>query len=401
MPSYFYKAKKSSAETVTGHLEAAHPEEALELIHQMGLVPVSLEESSQGVLVRNIRPRKIKAKEVYQLTKQLGGLVKSGVSLLKALEVISNQTKNVYLARIISEIASSVRSGRSFSLTLRDYPEIFSPLYVAMVQAGEEIGHLRDVLLDVAEFQKKQQDLLSKVTGAMIYPAVMLSVGILTIFFILTFVLPKIAVIYTDTAQALPLPTLVIMKISAFLNVFWIPIVVGTSLAVFFINRWRKTASAKIMIGGWILRTPFLREFVLKIDFTRFTRTTHLLLNSGLTLVRSMEVAIPTISNPQLREDLTRCITDLKSGESLGNCLNQSLLVPDTIRQMLAVAEEGGSLQESLKDIAESYEADINESIRVMTTLLEPLMILSVGLIVGFIVFAMLLPIFSMDILAH
>lgn len=401
MPSYFYKAKKSSAETVTGRLDAQNYDEALDAIQQLGLVPVSLEEVSQGVLVSNIRPRKIKSKEIYQFTKQLGGLVKSGVSLLKALEVIGSQTKNVYFAKVLGDIAIAVKSGRSFSTALGAYPAVFSPLYIAMVQAGEEIGHLRDVLLDVAEFQKRQQELFSKVTGAMVYPFVMLAVGIVTVFFILTFVLPKIAVMYIGTDQTLPLPTIIIMRISGFLKHFWIPIVLIVSGVVLAFNRWRKAPQAQIIIGRWLLAIPVIRDLVLKSDFARFTRTTHLLLNSGLTLVRSMEVGIPTVSNPQLREDISHCVSKLKAGESLGTCLNESLFVPDMMRQMLAVAEESGSLQESLKDIAESYEADITESIRIATTLLEPFMILTVGLVVGFIVFAMLMPIFSMDILAH
>jgi type II secretory pathway component PulF len=401
MPSYFYKAKKSSAETVTGRVEAQNSDEALDSINQLGLVPVSLEEISQGVLVSNIRPRRIKSREIYQFTKQLGGLVKSGVSLLKALEVISGQTKNPYFAKTLGDIALAVKSGRSFSLALGSYPEVFSPLYIAMVQAGEEIGHLRDVLLDVAEFQKKQQELFSKVTGAMVYPFVMLGIGTVTVFFILTFVLPKIAVIYKGTTQTLPLPTLIIMSISDFLKHFW-PVIVLLVAGVFFVvNRWSKTPAAKVIIGRWLLRLPILKDLVLKTDFARFTRTTYLLLNSGLTLVRSMEVGIPTVSNPQLREDLTQCVIKLKAGESLGICLNESLFVPDLMRQMLTVAEESGSLQEALKDIADAYEADITESIRVMTTLLEPMMILTVGLVVGFIIFAMLMPIFSMDILAQ
>ncbi|MBI3602310.1 MAG: type II secretion system F family protein [Candidatus Omnitrophica bacterium] len=401
MPSYLYKAKKNFAETVTGRMEAQTQEEALDLIHQLGLVPVSLEEVAGGILVRDIRPRRISLKEIYYFTKQLGGLIKSGVALLKSLEVISTQTKNVYLAKVISDIALAVKSGRSFSLTLSDYPEIFSPLYVAMVQAGEEIGHLRGVLLDVAEFQKKQQEFSSKVTGALVYPLLMLAIGLLTVSFILTFVLPKIAVIYADTSQSLPWPTLVITQVSYFFQTFWIFLVMVVVIATIIFNRWYQRPSAKIIIGQWFLHMPFLRELVVKTDLVRFTRTTHLLLNSGLTLVRSMEVALPTITNPLLREDLSNCVGGLKSGESLGSCLKQSLLVPDMIRQMLSVAEESGSLQESLGDIAEAYEAEINETIRLITTLLEPAMILTVGLVVGFIVFAMLLPIFSMDILAR
>lgn len=402
MPSFFYKAKKSSAETVTGRLEAQNPDEALELIQQMNLVPVSLEEISQeGVLVSNIKSRRIKPQEIYQFTKQIGGLVKSGVALLKGLEVISVQTKNIYFSKVISDIALGVKSGRSFSAALSDYPQIFSPLYVGMIQAGEEIGNLRDVLLDVAEFQKKQHELISKVTGAMVYPFVMLAVGTLTVFFILTFVLPKIAVIYADTAQVLPMPTIIVMNISNFFKAYWVFLMLAFSVFILSVNKWRHTSKAKIVIGQILLIIPLVKDLVIKTDLARFTRTLQLLLNSGLTLVRSIEVAIPTITNPQLREDLTRSFSGLKSGDSLGYCISQSLLMPSMIGQMLTVAEESGSLQESLKDIAETYEGDINDDIRVVTTLLEPIMILSVGLVVGFIVFAMLLPIFSMDLLSR
>ena len=401
MPSFLYKAKKSSAETVTRRLEAQNSDEALELIQQMNLVPVSLEELTQGVLVSGIRVRRIKPREIYQFTKQLGGLVKSGVSLLKGLEVISGQTKNVYLARIISDIALGVKSGRSFSLAISEYPQVFSSLYVAMIQAGEEIGNLKEVLLDVAIYQKKQQELTAKVVGAMIYPCVMLSVGFLTVFFILTFVLPKIAVIYTDTAQTLPMPTMIVMKISNFFKAYWIPCLSIIAVLAFVINKWRYSDSAKIVMGRILLSLPLIKDLIIKIDLARFARTMQLLLNSGLTLVRSIETAIPTMVNVQLREDLSNSFSGLRSGESLGSCLSQSVLMPAMVGQILSVAEESGSLQDALKDIAEGYEADINDSIHLITTLLEPIMILSVGLIVGFIVFAMLMPIFSMDLLAH
>ena len=400
MPSFLYKAKKNSAETVTGRLEAQNPDEALELINQMDLVPVSLEEISQGMLVSNIKARRIKPREIYQFTKQLGGLVRSGVALLKGLEVISAQTKNVYLSKIIGDIAVNVKSGSTFSATLNEYPQIFSSLYISMIQAGEEIGNLREVLLDVAEFQKKQQDLIAKVTGAMIYPLVMLSVGLVTVLFILTVVLPKIAVIYAGTSQVLPLPTMIVMKVSEFFRTYWIPLIVVISILAFVINKWRHSIPAKILVGRLLLSAPVVSDLVIKTNLARFTRTLHLLLNSGLPLVHAIEVAIPTITNPQLKQDLYNCFSGLKSGDSLGHCISQSVLMPGMIGQMLIVAEESGSLQESLKDIAETYEGDIDENIHLITTMLEPAMILSVGLIVGFIVFAMLMPIFSMDLMA-
>jgi len=167
------------------------------------------------------------------------------------------------------------------------------------------------------------------------------------------------------------------------------------------LNRWCSTLRGSIVIGQFLLNLPWVRSFVLKVDLARFTRTMSLLLESGLTIMRSIEMAIPTMHNPQLKVDLMVCVQNLAAGENLGQCLSKSELIPAMMVQLITVGEESGSLQESLKDIAESYEADINEITKMITTILEPVMILTVGAIVGFIVFAMLLPIFSMDIMAH
>ncbi len=176
-------------------------------------------------------------------------------------------------------------------------------------------------------------------------------------------------------------------------------IVAGIGLLAF--NRWRATPRGSIVIGQFLLNLPCVRGFVLKVDLARFTRTMSLLLESGLTIIRSIEMAIPTMHNPQLKMDLLVCVQSLAGGENLGQCLAKSNLIPPMMVQLITVGEESGSLQESLKDIAESYEADINETTKLITTVLEPVMILAVGAVVGFIVFAMLLPIFSMDIMAH
>lgn len=402
MTSYVYKAKDALAQTVTGHISAQNQEEALEAIHRQGLVPVSIEEeSSRGVLVSAIRESRIRPKEVYLFTKQLASLAKSGVALLKSLEVIGAQTKNAYFAKLITGIAREVKAGRSFSSALDDHPSVFSPLYVSMVRAGEEMGHLREVLADIAQFQKRQEEMSAKVAGALVYPVVMLCVGGATVFFILTFVMPKISAIFAGTGERLPWPTVAVMAVSRFLKLFWIPILAAVFAGAAAFNRWRATPAGRTAIGALLLRTPFVNDLVVKADLARFARTMHLLLESGLTLVRAIEVSVPTIHNPQLRSSIFACAEGLNAGESLGNCLKRAAFFPEVFAQVLTVAEESGALDEALKDIAESCEADVSESVKTMTTLLEPLMILAVGAVVGFIVFAMLLPIFSMDIMAR
>ena len=402
MISYFYKAKNSSAVTVTGKISASNQEEALEAIHRQGLVPISIEEEAlQGGLVSDIRERRIKSKEIYVFTKQLAGLIKSGVALLKALQVIAKQSRNPYFAKILSDIVVNVKAGRAFSACLSDYPTIFSSLYVSMIRAGEEIGHLREVLADIAEFQKRQEEMNSKVKGALVYPLVMLFLGSATIFFILTFVMPKITAIFVGTGEKLPWPTVLVMSASHFLRLFWLPLISVFAIGIAAFNRWRNTQTGKIVLGFWILRLPFIGDLVLKADLARFTRTMYLLLDSGLTLVRSMEISAPTIINPQLRADILICSEGINAGEAFGNCLKKSLFFPEVFTQVLAVAEESGALDDALKDIAETCESEVNEAVKTMATILEPMMILAVGMVVAFIVFAMLLPIFSMDIMAR
>ena len=402
MPSYLYKAKKDAVNTITGQINAQNEEDALEMINQLGLIPVSIKESNaEGVVLSDIREVKIKDKELYLFSKQLAHLLKSGVTLLKALELLSGQTKSVYFSRVLGEISIGVKSGRSFSACLSDYPAIFMPLFVAMVRAGEEMGRLRQMLTSVADYLKAQEEFSSKVRSAMVYPIFMLVIGVSTVIFILTFVMPKLSVIFMDVGQALPWPTRVVMSSSHFFKAYGIGLAIFWGIGLFAFNRWRATLQGSIVIGQFLLNLPLVRALVLKVDLARFTRTLSLLLESGLSIIHSIEMAIPTMHNPQLKIDLLLCARNLAGGENLGQCLSKSNLIPPMMIQLITVGEESGTLQESLKDIAESYEADINETTKLITTVLEPIMILAVGAVVGFIVFAMLLPIFSMDIMAH
>ena len=402
MPAYVYKAKKESSETVTGKIDAENQDEAIELIHDLGLLPVTVEEStSDGRLIHQIKHVKVKNKETYVFSRQMASLIKSGVPLLQALEVISRQTKNKTFADTIQDISLGVRNGRSLSFCLSDYPDIFSLLYISMIKAGEESGNLREMFLRMAEYQKNQEEIVSKVRSATAYPAFMLVIGIATVVFILTFVMPKISVMFKDLGQNLPWPTQVVLAIS---NVIRTAGLWGFCALLFLgvlINRWVQTQRGRVAVSRAVLVIPFVRTFFLRMDLARFCRTLALLLKSGLPILRAIEVAVPTLDNSFVKRDILLCMQGLTAGDSLGMCLKRSNIIPDMVSQLIAVGEESGSLIESLNDIAESYEQEINESTKFMTTLLEPIMILSIGVVVGFIVFAMLLPIFQMDLLAH
>lgn len=402
MPSFTYKAKKPTAETVTGQIRAESYDEAVELIGQLGLLPVEVEEQSQrGETVSKIKSRPVTAKDLYMFSRQLAGLLKSGVPILQALETLSRQMNNTYFSKVIDRVTSGVRSGRSLSQCLADYPDIFSSLYVAMVHAGEESGRIRDMVLSLAQYQKQQSELMAKVKGALVYPVVMGLVGAGTVIFILTYVMPKIAVLFKDAGAALPWPTQVLLTVSEFMQSWWYAAIIAFLIAVLFFRSLSRTGRLKAWLSNRGLRIPGIRHFVMKVELERFCRTLAILLQSGIPIVQSIRIASATLDNDALRKEFERCHEQLTGGGSLGAALRQGELIPETVAQMISVGEESGSLDEALADLTDIYAQDIQETTKAATTLIEPLMILTVGLVVGFIVLAMLLPVFQMDVLAQ
>ncbi|MBF0570111.1 MAG: type II secretion system F family protein [Candidatus Omnitrophica bacterium] len=402
MPVFVYKAKKENAETVTGDIVARDDEEAIDLLTQKGLVPVSVEErsSASGGLLKDLKASAVRLKEMYRFTKQLVGLLKSGVALLQALDILSRQTRNAYFSRVLVQVASSVRNGSSFSAALAAYPAVFSSLYVAMARAGEESGRLRELLANMTVYFKKQDEIASKISSALAYPAFMLGVGVLTVFFILTFVMPRITVLFSGMNTQLPWPTLFIMSLSKAVvkgwpYVFGVVVVGAIAARSFDQVSYLRRGTLKVF-----MLIPFIRDLLLKVDAERFARTLGLLLLSGIPILKALEVATPTLSNDELKAALWQAQQNVAGGAAFGEAIRDVSVLPEMFAQLIAVGEESGELAETLTDIADSYEQDISETTRTLTSLLEPVMILAVGAVVGFIVFAMLMPIFQMDIFA-
>jgi len=245
MTKYNYKAKKRNAETVSGHINANSQDEAVDLISQLGLTPVSVfpeennsvsEKPTQSVKI--IKRSKVSKKEVYIFSRQLANLLKSGVSLLKSLNIINEQTNSAYFRQIIGQLILSVKNGKSFSESLSAHPGVFSSLYITMIHAGEESGSLREMLINVSVYQKEQEEIRSKVRTALVYPIFMAFVGFISVYFILVFVVPKMAGLFSNMGNALPLPTVILLSLSSFLSKWWLWVVCGLSVIILFIQRW-------------------------------------------------------------------------------------------------------------------------------------------------------------------
>ncbi len=398
MPSYAYKAKQQNAETVSGYIQAEGREQAVEKITQMGLLPIEVVEA--GSLKKSaIRRTRVWAKDLLLFSRELASLLKAGVTILTALDVIGRHVRHPYFQQVVLTVRAGIQDGRSVSEALVDFPDVFSQLYIDIIRAGEESGRLPQAIGSLVTHLKQQITLTTKVRNAFVYPSVMLGFGIATVVFILTCVMPKIVSLF-GTSQTLPWPTVFVMNVSYILVHFWAWITAAVLILVLATKRWVKTASAQIWWSNFCLKVPVVGKLLLKVDLARFSRTFALLAESGVSVVRAIKLSVPVVSNVFVRVQLLKCHEELVAGRSFGQALQHMSLIPSMMSQMLTIGEESGSLIEALNGLAETYEEDIDETIRLMTTLIEPLMIVVVGGLIALIIMAMLLPIFQMDIMA-
>ncbi len=336
----------------------------------------------------------------YAFTRQLVSLLKSGVPLLHALEVLHHQMRDARFSEIINDVMVNLRNGRAFSSCLQDHPQAFPDIYIALVRAGEESGRLKELLASLTVYHRKQDEISQKVRGALTYPAFMLVVGIGTVLFILSFVMPKISVLFEGMHTVLPWPTRLIMGLSHAIRVAWPVVIVIIFLGALASRYVAQAPLFRRRIKSFLMDLPVIKDFAIKADMERFSRTLGLLLESGIPILKALEIAVPTLDYEPLRVELSVCQDRVAGGSSFGECLRESVNIPDIVAQLIVVGEESGELPGSLRDIADTYEQEITEATKTATTLLEPLLILIVGLVVGFIVFAMLMPIFQMDMFA-
>ncbi len=406
MKIYHYRAKKSPTEVREGTLQAETEEEVITKVNDMGLVVVQIQEvtdkpeSAASALHTNERARPYRGLLGHAVTrfyKQFGRLIQSGIPILQALKLMADQTESVRLKHIIQEIQKNVAEGLPLSQALFKYPEYFSPFDLAMIEAGELVGHLDESLKRIAIYRDSQEKLMSKIRGSLAYPIFVTVAGVAAIVFMLSFVMPKFSLFFLDLGQELPLLTRLLIGASHIAEKSWIGIL-GAAVVLFFIFRRSLQADAKQM--GWhrfYLGLPKIGRLIVYSQFSRFARTLSLLLESGIPLLKALQTSLPVVTNQVIRAQLQVCHAAIVEGGSFGEALRRSDRVPVFVTQLIRAGEESGRLQESLNDISDWYEQELQENAEVLTKLLEPILILAVGAILGLMVIAVLLPIFSMN----
>jgi len=404
MPKYAYKAKKSPTDVVEGVITADSETSAIQKISSTGYFILSINESSQSknALERKtaLFQKKINLKNVTEFTRQLSDLLESGLTIVKALDILCNQTENKNLREIIFDIRDFCIDGNPLSAALARHPQVFHNLFVSLVRSGETGGALENVLRRLADFNDKQLEVETKVRSALAYPILMSIVGAITIGVLLTFVIPKMVTMFGELGQNLPVPTLILINISNAIKFYWWLILAIAFAGGFMFRRFYKMREGKLIVDKFKLSMPIFGNLVKKIEIARFTRTLATLLQNGVPILESLNVVADTVNNAVIKRQIEKAAKNVKDGSDLASGFSKSAAIPALVVNMIAVGEEGGHVDKSLFKIAESYERESDAAIKVMMSLLEPILILTLGLVVGFIVISMLLPIFEINFLA-
>jgi type II secretion system protein F len=405
MPRFIYKAKSGPTQIKEGMIEADNQSQAVLKLGSMGLFILSIEDEAADFIKKSRGGlsffRLIPLRVLSNFTRQLSNLLDSGMAMLNALGVLIDQTENPYFKQVIGVIRDDIKGGSTFSSALSKHPKVFSNLYVNMVSSGEVSGSLEDVLKRLSDFMEKDEENIAKVRASMAYPALMAVVGFITIFVLLTFVAPRLISIFVDLGQALPLPTKILIWVSSFLARFWLLIIAGIVFSVLAFNKWSGTKEGKATLDKVKLKAGLLGVFIQKVEIARFARTLATLIGNGVPVIQALSIATNTIDNTCIKQDMENARKDVVDGTPLSVSIKKSQSFPSMVTSMIAVGEESGTLERSLFKIADSYDIEIDRTIKAITSLLEPGLILFMGLVVGFIVISMLLPIFQLNLMVR
>jgi general secretion pathway protein F len=404
MPVYEYTALDRAGKNVVGIIDADSTVAARQKLRASGKYPVQIKEttakakseSAAGFSLPSLFNR-ITPDDIHALTRQLATLLNAGIPLVGALDALMEQTTSPPLKKIIAQIKESVNEGNSLTVSLTKHPKLFSNIYINMVRAGEASGSLDVVLERLAEFGEHQQALKGRFQAALVYPVFMAIIGTGVLFFLLSFVVPNLTRIFTEMKQVLPLPTTILIWFSDFMRSYWWAILVVIVASIIGIKEFIKSPKGRHIWDTLKLHLPVIGQINRKIALSRFGRTLGSLLQSGVPLITSLQIVRNIVNNVLIGAVIDEAMEDIQAGKSLNLALSRSIWFPPVFRQMVSVGEQSGDLEGMLHKVADSYEREVETRITGMTALIEPIMILFMAAIVGFIVISILLPIFEMN----
>jgi type IV pilus assembly protein PilC len=338
----------------------------------------------------------ISTKDQAVFTRQFATMINAGLPLVQCLDILSRQLEKLSFREITKKVMSDIEAGGTLSESMAKHPKAFDELYVNMVNAGEAGGILDVILMRLAEYIEKIEALKRKIKGAMIYPAVVLFVAVGATLFMLMFIIPTFARMFSDFGAELPLPTKIVLGMSNFVRTWWWTMIAGAVGFVFAFKKWYSTDKGQHIVDDWLLKMPVLGDVTRKGSVARFTRTLGTLVSSGVPILDGLEITAKTAGNVIIKDAIMQARTSIREGETIASPLRQSAVFPPMVVQMITVGEETGALDEMLTKIADFYDDEVDTAVEALTSVIEPIMIVFMGVIVGGMVVAMYLPIFRM-----
>ena len=395
MPAFTYTARALNGDLRTATIEAPNRDEVVAQLKRQRLNVVKIDEAAQAANKKK-SSGKISMRDVVIFTRQFSTMINAGLPLVQALDILAKQSENKALKDVTRAIVFDVESGHTVADALKKHPKAFSDLYVNMVAAGEAGGILDTILMRLATFLEKNDALVRKVKGAMIYPGVIMSVAAIAIVVLLLFVIPVFEKMFESVGMPLPLPTRVVISMSRFLQSFWWVVIGGFMFAGWSLKKYYATSDGKLAIDKMLLKMPVLGDVLRKSAVSRFTRTLGTLIGSGVSILDGLEITAKTAGNRVIQDAIMESRASIAGGETISAPLQKSQVFPPMVISMIAVGEQTGGLDEMLSKIADFYDEEVDAAVSGLLSLMEPVMIVFLGVVVGGMVVAMYLPIFDM-----
>lgn len=398
MPIFKYKVMNHQGQKIEGAFKANSKNEVLAMIEDNNYYPIEIKETLEREhqdLFESFA--KVKTKDLYIFCRQFHTMINAGANISNALNVLKKETENKKLKKSLNEIYDDVQKGISLSEALGKHKDVFPELLINMINTGEVSGNLDIIMSRMASHFEKENKINNQLKSAMVYPTVLAGLSVVVVIFLLTFIMPTFAGMFEGSGVPLPGPTKVVMGLSKFIQTKWYILIAVIGGAIYGMKYYAKTPVGRLSLDRLKLKLPIIKDTIEKVIVSRFTRTLSTVLASGVSLVQSLEVVQKVVGNKVAEKSLEVIKEKVLKGVSLAEALGQESIFPAMLHSMIKIGEESGSLDDILDKTANFYDEELEASLKRMTTMIEPLMIIVMGVVIGFIVIAMMLPIFDMS----
>lgn len=411
MPVFEYRGVTTAGKETRGILDADSPKSLKDDLRKRGIFLSSFKETVEGATVEGGQSRggsgpsgwkarfagRVKITELAETTRLIATLLRASISIVDSIAAVAKQCENARLQRVLNEVRRAVTEGKSLNGAMAEHPGVFPDLYINMVRAGEQSGTLDQVFLRLADFTESQARLRSRIMGAMTYPIIMLFLGTGVVSLLMMFVVPKLTIMFTEMGGKLPAITLGLIAVSEYVQNWWHVTLVAAAFGIWMFGRYRASRHGRRKLDRLSLRLPLFGPLLRLVGIARFSRTLGTLLHSGVPIITALEIVKHVIGNSLLSDVVEDARLAVKEGDSLAPPLQRSGEFPAMVVHMISVGEQSGQLEEMLDNVASAYELQVDSKINVLTALLEPLMIVCMGVVVALIVFAILTPMLQMN----